>query len=298
MTWRMKMHARDAEMFRPGLGGTRRFYNDPPDWRAALPAEMQADPSLKDFKDVASLAKSYVETKSHLGNSIRIPSDKAGPDDLKAFREKLKTAVPDLIELPADAQAFEAVEGSIFERLGRPKDVKGYQTPKEAGISLPEGVEVNEEALRAYAAKVGLTKKQYAVLLTEAVAEQTKRVQLTGEQRKALKTELGDAFDERLTAAAAAAKKMGKPDEYVQALRRGAVSADDAKAWINVAKSMGTEPGDLGGHEGGGSSRLTPAEARNQIDELYKHPALKEKGHPRHNEMVIELHRLTGIAYA
>lgn len=62
------------------------------DWRAGWDDTLKADPSLKDFKDSASLAKSYVSTKKMVGErpaSISYPGADAKPEAVKAYREAI-----------------------------------------------------------------------------------------------------------------------------------------------------------------------------------------------------------------
>jgi hypothetical protein len=68
-----------------------------------IPEELHENDTLKEAKDVPFLGESCSWTRRQfVGSSIRIPGADAGEEDKKAFREKLKTAVPDLVELPAD----------------------------------------------------------------------------------------------------------------------------------------------------------------------------------------------------
>jgi hypothetical protein len=255
------------------------------------------DPTLKEIKDIPTALKVLVDTKAHVGASIRIPGPDAGEADRTAFRERLMKSVPDLVELPADPTKFQAAEGQIFERLGRPKEAKEYPSLKDAKIELPEGVKVDEDQLRSYAHKLGFTKKQYATFAAEAVKERASLVALQSEARAALKKELGDAFDDRLTAAAVAAKKLGASEEMVNALKSGNVPAEQAKLWIGVAKSMGTEGGEFRQQEGGGSGKMTPDEAKTQIEEMYRNPAIHQKDHPDRVRLEQKLVKLHEIAY-
>lgn len=64
-----------------------------PSWRDALPDDLKADPSLASFKDVPSLAKSFVETKKLVGQKgLRLPDDNDA-EGQAAFRKAL--GVPD-----------------------------------------------------------------------------------------------------------------------------------------------------------------------------------------------------------
>jgi hypothetical protein len=263
---------------------------------AKVPEALHENPLLKEVKDLATLAQVAVDVKSYQGTSIRIPSENASEADHKEFREKLKAKVPSLVEVPDDPEQFALVEETLFEKLGKPKEAKGYPALKDAKIELPEGVEVNEDELRGYAAKLGMTKKQYATFAKQVVEERAEKARANSKAVQDLKKELGPAFDERLTAAAAAAQKLGYSAEKVEAIRKGLVSVEDAKAWINVAKSLGTEGAELN-RDGGGSQRMTPEEARAQIEELYRNPILNDRSNPRHADLMQKLVQLTAIGY-
>lgn len=265
------------------------------DWKTTLPDELKNSEALKDVKDVASLAKAFVDTKAYVGSSIRVPGPDAGEEDRKAFRSKLKEKVPDLLEVPSDPVEFAKVEENLFERLGKPKEPKAYPSLKDAKIEVPEGVTIDEEKLRENAHKLGLTKKQFVALAARSIEELSKSAQATAEKRSALRKELGDAYQDRLSAAAEAAKKSGLSDDAVQAIRSGNVPVEHAKAWINVAKSLGTEGTEIGGQGQGGPTKLTPQEAQEQIEEIYRNPALKKRGDPaqaRLTQRLYELHKI------
>lgn len=261
-----------------------------------IPTELHGNETLLQAKDIPSLAKMLIDNKALVGSSIRIPGPDAGDEDKKAFRTKLKEKVPDLVEVPADPAKFAEVEGMLFERLGRPKDAKEYPALKDLGVQVPAEIKIEEQQLRDYAHGLGMTKKQFAELAKATVAERVKASQMTSEARAVLKKELGDAFDERLLAAAAAAKKMGASDAEVDSIRTGNVPPHTARNWINVAKAIGAEGSEFG-REGGGATKMTPAEAQAQIAELYNNKALFEKSHPDNKRLALKLVDLTRIAY-
>ena len=61
-----------------------------PTWRDTLPEDLKADASLATFKDVPSLAKSYVETKKLVGQkALTVPGPNAPAEEVAAFRAAL-----------------------------------------------------------------------------------------------------------------------------------------------------------------------------------------------------------------
>ena len=58
-------------------------------WRDSLAEDLRSEPSLKDFKDINSLAKSHVSAQKMLGGSIRIPGEDASDEARQEFYSKL-----------------------------------------------------------------------------------------------------------------------------------------------------------------------------------------------------------------
>lgn len=263
---------------------------------AGVDASLHEDPTLKEVPNVATALKQLVDNKAEVGRRIRIPSESAPAEEREAFRADAAKKL-DLVFIPADEKKREEAEAGIFERLGRPKDKTGYPEIKSIVKEMPEGIQVDEGQLRDTASRLGLTKKGYATLVTETVEAAKKAAQMNGEQRAALKKELGDAMDERLKSAAITAKKLGRSDEYVQKLRNGAVSVEEARAWLETAKALGDEGSGLGGRDPTLPAKLTPDEAKMQLSELRRGKALMDEYDPGHEAAVKKLHELTAMAY-
>lgn len=259
--------------------------------------KLHEDPTLKEIKDIPTAMQVLVDTKAFVGRSLRIPSENASAEERAAFRKDLQAKIPTLIELPTEAAELEKVEESIFEKFGRPKDEKGYQPVKEVVKDLPEGVQINEDEIRAIGKKLGLTKKQYAEFAKGVIEERVRVHNANSEAMKALRKELGDATEERLSAAAMAAKKLGAGDDLVAAIKKGSLPVEQVRLYVNAAKAMGTEPGEFGAAGQGGKYRLTPGEALLQIEELRRNPALNDPHSPAHNAAVEKLLELNRAAY-
>lgn len=265
--------------------------------KAGVPDTLHGEAVLLEAKDWSGVAKMLIDTKALVGSSIRVPGPDAGDVDRKAFRERLKTADPDLIELPKDPTEFAKVEGDLFARLGRPKEAKEYPSLKDMGIAVPEGTEISEDDLRTYGHKLGMTKKQFQEFAKGVAENKGKETTAATENKAAIKKELGTAFDERMGAAALAAKQCGLDEAFVTALRTGAVSKAQALGWIKVAQAMGTEGANLGGGNEGGAPKMTVSEAKSQIAELRKRPELTAPGMTAEKKRLMDrLVSLTAIA--
>ncbi len=84
---------------------------DPPanEFLNSLPEDLRAEPSLQVFKDLPTFAKSYIETKRMVGGSIRLPDEKATPEDIdkwrtdhlpKLYERKILDAPPSEYKIP------------------------------------------------------------------------------------------------------------------------------------------------------------------------------------------------------
>lgn len=264
-------------------------------WKDALPPELKELPALKDFKDPAALAKSFVDTKSALGNSIRIPGPDASPEARAEFRQKLADKVPELLEFPEDETKFAEVEGRVWEKLGRPKDAKQYEPPKLEVEFTPEETEL----LRSIAMKRGYTKKQFAQLAKDAAEEKTAIMKRQADAQGALKKELGFAYEDKLSLYAHTAEATGAPPELVKAIKAGTIDLATAKWLDGVSKSLGGEGRAVGDQGSGGAPKLTPDEAKLQIAEVMARKEYFTPGGNRdlHEQLKAKVARLMVYAY-
>jgi hypothetical protein len=168
--------------------------NIPDNWRDALPDDLKADPSLKDYKPgkdgFVNLAKTLVNAQKLVG------------------REKIARPAKD-----APKEVWEA----FYEAGGRPKTAGDYQ------LNLPEnlkGVQLDQKKIEKWQAKfheLGVSQSQYESILTEFLgsthAEITAKSQAEQQAREqgitALRTEWGDKTDTKFNVAASVVAKFG-----------------------------------------------------------------------------------------
>lgn len=234
------------------------------DWRAALPEDLRAAPALKDVTDVAGLAKNYVETKALVGSSIRPPGPDATPEARKEFIEKLTKTAPELVYMPSDEKVRGEVEEGIWRQLGKPADANEY---KLEGLELEQGVKLDEKQLREAAKAFGFTKKQFQTFVKAAATEQVQAQKVMKEADGALRTEWGNAYEERVLQAKSAAMKLGVPEAELARMPPALL-----KVFANAAKAIGGEGRQVGDQGQGGSGRLPPTEAQLRMAELRKDP--------------------------
>jgi hypothetical protein len=167
----------------------------------------------------------------------------------------------------------------VWAKLGLPAKREEYVA------KVPEGVDINVEALRDAAEVAGLTKGQFEKLVAKTVqGAQAVQLQYT-KDRDALRAEWGPAYETKLKNASAVAQKMGEPDTVVAAILGGKMPSSALKRWDIVATAVGKE-GTLPANGGGGQQGLTAAEVQARFREVQTHPAYFNKNHPEHDVYV------------
>ena len=210
-------------------------------WRDTLPDDLKADKSLESFKDVAGLAKSFIETKKMVGARSAVPGADAKPEDVAAFRKAL--GVPD------------APEGYA---LKRPEiaAVLGWDDKAEAGF-------------KAAAHKAGMTPvAAQAAVDYYASMLQTQHDAARAMEREAgaaLRTQWGANYDANLGIANRALSQYGG-DDLVEFLHTSKLGADPrmVQAWAKVGADL-MESGFIRGENIG---RVSDEEADTKVREL------------------------------
>jgi hypothetical protein len=241
------------------------------DWRSALPEPLRAEKSLESFKDVGSLAKSYVEAQKMIGGSIRLPKSDAPPEE----QDRILT--------------------DIFNKLGRPESPDKY-----APTELPEGITFNEEAVKAFRAdahKNGYTQKQvdfalkhYATIAKNAMAENARlQTKAADEATTVLKTKWGGDFDTKLATAQRFTEQVLGDPIYELLKSKG---LDNHPLIIEKFGELGAKFSEGKMETGQSTSATTQADAKAKLDAIYQnkeHPY--HKGDAKAAEEVLELTR-------
>ena len=255
---------------------------------AFLPEELRADPALKDFKDAGSLAKSYKEMVAYRGQSIRVPTKDAGDQVRQEFLTTLRERVPELVP--------RSDEASLWAALGRPKEATEY--------APPEGVALAEEALAALrkeAGEEGLTRSQFAARAKRLASALQERDQAATQAVADLKAEWGAAYDERLAQVRGVLDTLQAPQALRDAAAKGQIDKATANMLFRAAKTLGTQPREVGrqGGTGGAAGSLTPAEAQAKVKELMRNPLFNNPGQDpdEYRRLVGEYTRLQPLAY-
>ncbi len=169
-----------------GGGATQGFIS-------TLPAELQAEPSLQNFKDVGTLAKSYVSAQKMIGqNRVAIPQETWG----------------------------ESEWNGLFDQIGRPKTADDYKVP---GFEFKSGAKLDDAKMKAAKAALhgaGLNQRQFDSVMkyyfqsvdgdiTSATAAQAAARAASENQ---LRSTWGDSFESNVALAKSVVNKFGDAD--------------------------------------------------------------------------------------
>lgn len=230
--------------------------------------------SLEAFKTPQDLAKSYIETKSMVGNSIRVPGKDAGEDDTKAFYDKIVEKAPNLMLKPDLDNKEQSDE--FYNMAGRPTESGKYEAV------APEGFEVNgdrDKLLKDIAFEAGLSGKQFKGVMEKVYAEDFKAQQIAQDEyvknSDALKIEWGSAYDEKINTAMDLSNKF-----FGEIFKKETIPADFARGLDKLSSQFSKE--DLNSAKPEQKVVVTPAEASQAIAEIYANPK-----HPYFNQMDI-----------
>jgi len=235
--------------------------------------------TIKRYEDVNALAKGLIETKSLIGDSIRIPSEDASDEDVNNFNTKLMERAPNLMLKPNFDDDTQSKE--FFRTLGMPNSHEDYEMPE---FEAPEGVEVNVsrmEGFKAIAHKYGLTKDQYSNIVKDFMSGEIDSASTQMDSHKAamssLKEEWGMATNDRIASALLAAEASGAPQSVIDSIKGGNASPDLLKWMYSVGSQIGEETTNFARKKSMHDS-MSPNEAQQQLSEIRNN-----KDHPYNN---------------
>jgi DNA-binding ferritin-like protein (Dps family) len=269
-----------------GSAGDQGQQSQPLTINADMLGEYKDDPVFKPFHDkpIGEVLKSFKNAQSLVGGEkLVIPSGK--------------------LDTPENWNY-------VFDKLGRPKDIEGYQVDNSL---YPESVKIDperEKSFKEMALSIGLLPKQVAALyewnakleVATINAMNEAENKRAGETEEALRRELGtkEKYEEYVTGAQAALKRYGgSPDEVATFIDKFGNDPLVVKVFGNVARNM-MEDAALRGDK---SFNLLGENAPAQVkDILYNkenklNAAYFDKNHPLHNSAVAEVTRLNELIH-
>ncbi len=241
--------------------------------------------TLSSTQDMEGVVKWAENANGMIGRSLQIPGEDASTESRQKFVQKVLSKAPELILKPNEDNMSD-----FYNSIGRPEAADKY-TPPEL-----EGVEFDQSSLQAFAPiayESGLTNKQFQQIVGAMQQNQVQSQQQfevdRGEGMQALKGEWGMAYDNHLAAAQAYVTKVLPSIGDVSAL-----PASSVKELYEASKTIGAEGSPMT-QESGASAVMTPAEAKEKIDEIMSNQehAYWNPAHPAHKaavDKVLKLH--------
>jgi hypothetical protein len=228
--------------------------------------------SLKDFTDIAALAKSFVETKAMVGNSIRIPGKDAGDTAYEEYLNKLITNDPKLMMKPDFSTPEQSRE--FYRTIGLPEEAAKYENPED--MKLDEAVEAEMRSL-LYDAQI--PQAAYAKIMSAFSDRQNQTVEMNSEMRDSdmsqLKGKWGMATDDRMRAA----QKMN--EEFYPGRTFDSLTGPELESLYSISTAMTGKGAQAASDAGGIPTSITPDEAVNQAAEIMTriHDPLSDLSH-------------------
>lgn len=231
-------------------------------WYDSLPQDMREDQNITKFDSVEAMGKSWLNAQRLIG--------------------------ADKIPMPQTDEDW----GNVYNRLGRPEDVTGYQ------IEAPEGAEINQDMQDSFlstAHNLGLNQKQVEGLAAwqfEQGANADTQSQQASEQAfteamNGLKNEWGGAFEQNANIAVRAAGEfLGDNDkQFLESAKVDGVALGDHPAFLKLFNNIGKQMMEGSKLEGIGSEMAkTPQEMEDERNSLMAHPAYLDRNHPEHKQ--------------
>ena len=264
-----------------GGGGTPPAGGTPPlnDFVKSLPVDLQAEKSLHNMTDAATLAKGFVHAQKLIGaKRVEAPLPTWGDNEWNGF----------------------------YDTVGRPKTAGDYVPPKIEGLELKTDDPRWKQTADALH-KAGLTQRQADVVLgrywedqvTASKATKTSQENARLQAEATLKAEWGDKYDSNLDLAKATVTKFGDEALMTYINEQGGNDPRLIKTLSRIGAAM-MEDKSRGGSAADGlqvtdATRATQEINRLKVDKDFQ-AALFKKDHPGHAAAVQQWTNLFKVA--
>ena len=245
--------------------------------------------NLEQYKSPQDFLKTFNEAQRYMGQSIRVPTESAGQEQLDKFYDRL-TGIDGVARLPSEGAPEEQVN-AFWQKLGTPVEPTNYRlTPAEGAEIVPEA----EQAFRSAAHKSKLTNAQAEMMydwMSSNVANEEKVAKdyVLAEDAK-LRSEWGEAYEHNTAIANGAYRELAS-EEFVEFLEETglAMHPQMIKMFANLGKMMGEPQTD---HEDSPSYK-SPSDLQAEIDDLRARPEFWQDGTKEQRELVDKVNELT-----
>ena len=242
------------------------------DWKSSLPEDIRNEPTLQNFKDIESLAKTVIHQQKAMGSRIPLPK--------------------------TDEELSE-----VYNKLGRPEsaDKYEYQLNEDVKQYFDEGA---LSRFKEVAHANGLNSKQVQALIDYQSGELAEVIQNEPSQLAAqkietedyLKKEWGAEYDRNVRAAQRALQVYGD-DEIIELMN---TSAGNHPAVVKLFSKLGKEiTEDMAQNTANNRLAVSPLDAKMEIEQVFNnpnHPYFKDN-HPEHRAAVERMRELHEKVY-
>ena len=241
-------------------------------WLEGLPEDLRNEPSLRNFTDSATLAKSYVHAQRMIGaDKVALPGKSATDDEWR----------------------------NVYQKLGAPEDPNQYEFERAEVFD-----DATFESFKNTAYEIGLSNKQAKEVAShfekqvtdgrEVMAQRAEEARFGGEQE--LRQEFGQYFEQRLGQAQAAARTvMGDTAIFDEIKLADGRSLGDHPAIIRTFSRMAEMLGEDGLVGEPTEVVMSSQDAKQLISEhMRPNTPYTIAGHPEHDMAVAEVLRLRG----
>lgn len=244
-------------------------------WREVLPEEIRHNDSLAKFKDVGSVAKSYLELERRMGSTVVIPKD---TDKEEAWN-------------------------SFYGKWGRPEKHEAYEFPK-----LPEQLKIDDAfggSVKSLAHKMGLNQRQFNQLVEwgseQSLAVMNEQQKVSEQNQAKLRSEWGFRYNDNLEKAhKTLAMLVGFKDDHPFIKYLDNSNLGDDPEFLKFLLEVGTRFNeDTFVDSKSKQDVVEKDQAKQKINEIRadpKHPYWNEQD-ARHGDAVKEMNRLYAIVF-
>ena len=245
--------------------------DDKAQWLDSLPEGVRAWEEAATAKSAESFWDQMGNLRSQVGRSLVIPTEEASSEQLESFYSRAIEKSNGRLTLMPRPDDPPEVQSAYRSAIGVPESVDGYEFPVLDGVPPDLVPEERAKALREIAHTAGIPAKQFTEVAGKLLALDHAAIQASQAQRAAaqetLKTEWGDAYDQRYQRVTAFLERDDAPPELVQAAAAKQLGPDTAKYFYGLVERMGSEAGELA-RQTGGISVDTPADMEAKITDI------------------------------
>jgi hypothetical protein len=288
---------------------------EPPTPPPTPPAEPPASPpptppAEPDFyvKPDGSYAENFWEHPAfpaELKDNMQIRTHKGLADTLNNFHSLHKSQGFDKIQIPGKDAKPEVWDANVWQRLGTPKEAKGYTVPDFAQTGLDPKYQASEAERQQFldaAHKARLTDWQFGqltgemnrILKDQIAASEQQAAQAREEALKPIRQRLGGRYDETRASLETFVRTVADPAHHDSLL----ADLDDPRYFSlfeKIAPAFREAQADL-------AAAATPANVladyESQVARLIASEAYRSEFHPEHKDTVAKVNEMRKVLFA